>query len=228
MKLAKNSLQEKSEIYYEQAAIYDRLSEAEDAANKAFDWLLPHIKGKNLLDLGCGTGKYCELFAPYAQHIKGVDAAEAQLEIAKRKTQNFDNVKLVHGDAAHLDLKDKQYDVVIACWMLGTILDIDKRQNVLKRIENTIAPNGSFFLIENNSSGEFEDIRDKTKASKTYNTWLTDSCGFKPAMTAATFFAFDSTEEAQNIIGSIWGDKVAKRVRKPTINHDIIIFHKSF
>jgi len=113
MTLIKNSLQEKSEIYYERAEIYDALSEAEDADNKVFDWLLPHITGKTVLDLGCGTGKYLRLFAPHAKHITGLDASEAQLTIAQRKLPDIDNVILVQGDAVSAPLPNPEYEVVI-------------------------------------------------------------------------------------------------------------------
>lgn len=227
MTFVRNSLQEKSEIYYERAEIYDALSDAEDADNKVFDWLLPRVRGKTILDLGCGTGKYLKLFSPHVRHITGLDAAEAQLTVARRKTSGLDNVTLVHGDAVTAPLPQPQYDVVAACWMLGTILDEQKRLAVLNRVAGLLAPGGTVFLVENNASGMFEEMRGKIPASTAYNLWLQDQAGFSPAVRLSTRFRFDSTAGAQSVIGAVWGEQVAGRVESPEIGHDIVIFRKS-
>ena len=107
-----SNLQEKSDIYYTQADVYEAFSAAEDAAGLALAELLPSIKDKMVLDLGCGTGKYTSLLAPHAEHITGLDAAPAQLEIAKARTKNFTNVDFIKGDAAEVRLTCT-YDVVL-------------------------------------------------------------------------------------------------------------------
>ena len=56
------NLSEKSKNYYEENDIYEIFSIAEDYPNKIYEYLLPKIKGKIVLDLGCGTGKFMQKF----------------------------------------------------------------------------------------------------------------------------------------------------------------------
>lgn len=223
----KHTLQENSEIYYDRAAVYDAFSAAEDADGKVFDFLLPYLKGRSVLDLGCGTGKYLRLLAPHVRAITGLDAAQAQLAIARRNTANSGNVTLVHGDALTAPLPLARYDAVIACWMLGTVVDETRRRAILDRARSILSPGGIIFLVENNSSGAFEEMRGKIPASTAYNKWLTDVAGFTPSVRLPARFLFDDTAQARSIIGAIWGAPVAARVEGPDIAHNIVIFTKN-
>ena len=127
MNYVKNSLAEKSEIYYERSEIYEKLCQAEDFEGKVMEFLAPRLSGLRVLDVGCGSGKYVKLLAPVAQWITGVDAALGQLEIARSKTQGMANVDLVLGDAAGAPLIGAPFGAAIACWMLGTIAGERKR-----------------------------------------------------------------------------------------------------
>ena len=60
--MTKLNLSEKSKNYYEENDIYELFSIAEDYPNKIYKYLLPKIKNKTILDLGCGTGKFMQKF----------------------------------------------------------------------------------------------------------------------------------------------------------------------
>ncbi len=223
MSYSKNNLQEKSEVYYQKANLYEEFCAAEDARGQVFNWLLPHIENKTMLDLGCGTGKYLRLFAPHAQHICGLDAAEAQLTIARAQTRNFRNISFIHADAAENPNLGK-YDIALACWMLGTISSEPKRLDILNCVRASLHPGGRIFLVENDASGMFEEIREKIPVSIAYNAWLQDVAGFRITARLATSFQFRDITHARHIIGGIWGEAVGQKVNTAEIGHNVLIF----
>lgn len=230
MAFMRNSLQDQSEIYYERASLYEEFSRAEDAERKVADFLLPRVEGRDVLDLGCGSGKYVELFAPFARHITGVDAAEAQLSIARSKASGFGNVALIHGDALDAPLPKARYDVAIACWTIGTIADEAKRLAVIERVERLLAPGGGFYLVENDSSGAFEDLRGKNAVSAAYHQWLRHEAGFDLVGKISTRFEFSALGEAVRIMGAIWGAEVGSRTLlhgQGSIEHCILVWSKT-
>jgi SAM-dependent methyltransferase len=224
-----SSLQEKSDIYYTQAEVYEAFSAAEDASGLVLAELLPAIQGKTVLDLGCGTGKYSALLAPHAKHITGLDASFAQLEIAKARTKNVTNVDFVEGDAAEVALT-RTYDLVLACWMLGTIADEAKRGQILHRLDYNISFGGEIFLVENAEDSEFEAIRGRTndplQRTKRYNDWAL-ARGFRVLRELDAHFEFETAEKAREVFGAIWGEAAAARVRSARIGHKITIYRKA-
>lgn len=223
------NLQEKSGIYYAQADVYEAFSAAEDADGLVQAELLSSVKDKTVLDLGCGTGKYIELLAPHARHITGLDAAPAQLDIARERSKNLANVDFILADAEEAALT-RTYDVVLACWMLGTIADEAKRAAILGRLDSNIAFGGEIFLIENAEGSEFEAIRgrldDPQQRTQRYNDWVLAQ-GFRVWCELDAHFQFDTLEQARRVFGAIWGDEAAARVKAPRIGHKITIYRKA-
>ena len=68
-----------------------------------------------LLDVGTGTGRMAELFAPRAAHVTGLDKSPEMLRIARTRLQGLpaDRVDLVHGDFTALPFADSCFDTVL-------------------------------------------------------------------------------------------------------------------
>ncbi|NBC37610.1 metalloregulator ArsR/SmtB family transcription factor [Novosphingobium sp. FSY-8] len=68
-----------------------------------------------LLDVGTGTGRMAELFAPSAAHVTALDNSPEMLRIARARLQHLPNgsVDLVQGDFTSLPLGDTGYDTVL-------------------------------------------------------------------------------------------------------------------
>ncbi|MEP5938069.1 MAG: metalloregulator ArsR/SmtB family transcription factor [Erythrobacter sp.] len=80
---------------------------------------LSKASGKNelgrLLDIGTGTGRMAELFAPRADHIVALDKNLEMLRIARAKLQHLptDAVELVQGDFSDLPFEVAEFDTVL-------------------------------------------------------------------------------------------------------------------
>lgn len=68
-----------------------------------------------LLDVGTGTGRMAELFAPRAGHVTAFDKSPEMLRIARARLQHLpaDQVELVQGDFAALPFAEGAFDTVL-------------------------------------------------------------------------------------------------------------------
>ena len=75
---------------------YKKIRENEANANNVFEIpalfsLLPNLKGKSVLDLGCGFGEHCKGFIKKgAAKVVGVDISEKMLEVAREECHKPD------------------------------------------------------------------------------------------------------------------------------------------
>lgn len=158
-------------VYFEKNSVYDIFAEAEDAEHLVERTLIPHILGKKLLDFGCGSGKYSALLAPYAKTIYAYDRSKDQCNLTRAHTTQLQNVTVYDS----LSTLPADADVAIACWVFGTIPE-NEREDTFHQLTQCIKPEGKILFVENDTTGEFEDIRGKTthpdKPTERYNNWL--------------------------------------------------------
>lgn len=219
------NLSEKSKNYYEENDIYEIFSIAEDYPNKIYNFLLPKVQNKIVLDLGCGTGKFMQKFYKETTKYYGLDLSNEQLNIAKEKVKDS-NVEFICCSAENIPLPDNSVDVIISTWVLGTILEIDRRSKVLEEMKRVLKKDGNIYLVENDIGGEFEEIRNRypnIKKTKEYNDWI-ESNGFKIESQFKTYFQFANCEEAKNIFSNIWGEDIKDKIKSNIIEQNIIIY----
>ncbi len=87
----------------------------EAALTKALDTLAQQGSLGRLLDVGTGTGRMAELFAPRAEHVTAFDKSPEMLRIARARIQDLpaDRVELVQGDFDSLPFPDSAFDTVL-------------------------------------------------------------------------------------------------------------------
>jgi len=101
---------------------------------------------KNLLDLGCGTGRHILNIAGSGIDVSGVELSEVMLEKAienlRDKSKLHNRVKFYHGDIKSIRLKEK-FDVII---MLFHVMSYQNSNNdimlTLKTIKEHLNENG--------------------------------------------------------------------------------------
>ena len=78
------------------------------------------VRGKRVLDLGCGDGRLALGVAPFATRVDGMDPDAEAIAAAKRKARRAGvrNVRFAAGAAQHLPYPDSAFDVVILSWTL--------------------------------------------------------------------------------------------------------------
>jgi SAM-dependent methyltransferase len=72
--------------------------------------------GRELLDLGCGTGFHLPYFATIAASVTGVEPHPDLAALARRRTRRLPSVRVLTGLAQSLPLPDASVDVAHARW----------------------------------------------------------------------------------------------------------------
>lgn len=217
-----NHLMTDSKTYYEESDIYALFSEAEDKKGHIFQYLQEQLAGKNILDLGCGNGKYSHLLQPYVQNIYSLDLSLPQLNRVSKKQ----NIYPLCARAENIPLASKSLDGVLCCWMLGTLPTFEQRETVLREIKRVLKDDGVCYMVENSIGGEFEVLRGRyPNDSRTfeYNMWLLER-GFSVAKHIHTHFEFESSSIAQQVFSSIWKERLTCAIERSTIKHPVVIF----
>lgn len=85
------------------------------------DFVKRFATGKDLLEVGCGTGLLLARFGEFAKRAVGMDLSEGMLEHARAR-----GLTVEHGSATSLPFEDASFDVACSFKVLAHIPDIDK------------------------------------------------------------------------------------------------------
>ena len=222
----KNLLKD-SKAYYEDNGYYEIFSKAEDAEHKVADYLNNISNNKIVLDAGCGTGKFLKVLEINAKKYIGVDLSQNQLEKARLKSLSKKST-FICSNLSKIPLEDNSVDLIVSTWVLGTISDINERNNALNELKRVLKNEGCIILVENAEGSEFEKIRgrDKDNRTKDYNDWIIKN-DFVLEQEIDTYFEFNTYENAKKCFEVIYGNDIASRIINNKIEHIINIYKYS-
>lgn len=110
--------------------------------------LLGNIKGKKILEVGCGGGQCSIAFAKLGAKVIGIDFSEKQIEFAKHlaKKERAD-VNFLIGNAENLrKIKSNSIDIVFSAYALQYVTNLRKCFNEVRRV---LKRNGIFVFSFN-------------------------------------------------------------------------------
>ncbi len=110
-----------------------------------------------LLDVGTGTGRMAELFAPQASHVVAFDKSPDMLRIARARLQHLPagSVELVQGDFAQLPFAPRGFDTVLFHQVLHYA---QAPEAVLAGAARVTAPGGRVAIVDF-AAHDREDLR---------------------------------------------------------------------
>ena len=133
------------------AAAYELYNNSPDSYSYTIEWpciqeLLPDLRGKSLLDFGCGTGIFTFLLEQYyPSKIIGIDLSEEMLKIAIAKAEaKKSSARFVLGDANKLaSYFDETFDLVFSSTTTQYLANFDV---LFENIRKLLKANGTCIL----------------------------------------------------------------------------------
>lgn len=130
---------------------YAQMPRSREGLKAAGEWhqlqtLFPDLKGKSVLDLGCGYGWHCRYCAQKgASHILGIDTSEKMIGVARQR--NADQaIEYKVCSIENYDFPKDQWDFVISNLALHYVENLEE---VFRKVHQTLKTSGTFvFNIE--------------------------------------------------------------------------------
>lgn len=100
---------------YDEFCSYDSKTDERTLKHNMFDFI-----GKEIVDIGSGTGESTFYFAKYAKSVIGVEPEKSMNEEAKRKAKEMgiQNVSFVEGKAQSIPLPDNSADIITGMYFM--------------------------------------------------------------------------------------------------------------
>ena len=138
-----------NEIFFEG---YKKIRDNEVNANNLFEIpalfsMMPELKGKRVLDLGCGFGEHCRRFVDYgAEKVVGVDISEKMLEVAMTENSH-PRITYINIPMEEIPQLNEQFDVVVSSLAFHYIEDFE---GVIKNVYDMLDVGGIFLFSQEN------------------------------------------------------------------------------
>lgn len=103
------------------------------------------VANQKVLDIGCGEGGYSRELAKRGANVTAVDCSTASIEYAinKANSENLHICHLVRNSNDLYEIRDNEYDLVLASMMLMDCEDFDGTVQEIKRV---LKKNGRIFI----------------------------------------------------------------------------------
>ncbi len=108
------------------------------ASQYEFDTLvsfMPNLAGSNVLDIGCGTGRFVRPLAKIAKYATGIDASKDSIDLLRKraKQEGIRNISARVMDFQELT-NNEQFDYVLIVNVLHHVQDMEKLLNKIHQI----------------------------------------------------------------------------------------------
>ena len=146
--MAKQSIYD-NEIFFNG---YRNLRHNEANANNIFEKpalysMLPKLKNKVVLDLGCGYGEHCVSFIENgASKVIGIDISKKMLEIANTENAH-PKIKYINIPMENIGELDVSFDVVVSSLAIHYVEDY---KGLVRNVYNLLSKNGVFVFSQEN------------------------------------------------------------------------------
>lgn len=133
------------------AQAYESFTSGKDSYSNLIEWkaiktIIPDLKGKRILDLGCGTGRFSFLFEELKpSQIIAVDLSEEMIEIGKKTAEEKESIiQFIKNDIENLSaVTSNSIDLIFSSTTLHYIKNLN---NIMDEISRILIPGGTCIL----------------------------------------------------------------------------------
>ncbi len=123
---------------------------------------LPSLRGKVILDVGCGHGADIPTYEKMgASEVFGIDSSKAMIDEAKKIVKDKKN--LFVGNMEDMPFKDNQFDIIVGRYSIHYLENLDKAYREFSRV---LKKNGVLILVAHHPVLGFMQLGGKTYESK--------------------------------------------------------------
>lgn len=113
----------------------DLQTNPDNLMHQAFKFLPENFTNKQIIDIGCGEGRWSRLMAEKGATVTGIDPSQKMIEIAKKRSKKFnDKIKLLNTDLINLTDSDKKFDFAFSCYTFNNISNLNDIFQILNKI----------------------------------------------------------------------------------------------
>ncbi len=122
--------------------------------------IIGSVKGKDIIEYGCGTGRFTTRLASNAKTIVASDISLESLKVLQQKISdnNFLNIALVHANSIQLNFVEDSFDIAMSLQVLEHIPQKWQRAKLYNSIYKSLRPGGRSI-----HSVYFYDMRQRLK-----------------------------------------------------------------
>lgn len=106
--------------------------------------MLGEVKGKRVLDLGCGSGINTQTLRKSGADVSGIDFSREMIETARKE---FPDIDFRVGSALELPYRDNEFDIVVAFLVMEHIKELSK---AFAEVFRVLKPGGVFVFSTGN------------------------------------------------------------------------------
>ncbi|HEX7065490.1 MAG TPA: class I SAM-dependent methyltransferase [Bacillales bacterium] len=204
-------------IYNEEAGKYELMISKEDHEGHILKTLheIVDLQGKDVVDIGAGTGRLTRLVAPYVKSIKSYDLSRHMLDVisAKLSAQHYKHFETKVSDLRTIPVEENSVDVVMADWSICYLASSnhpewkENLETVIKEIHRVLRPNGKIVIFETLGTGYVEP--NPPDFLTQYYQELEQVYDFHHK-SIRTDYAFESMEEMRELIPFFFGEDLQK------------------
>ncbi len=164
------------------------------------------LKGKRVLDLGCGIGRFSGFLQSKGAIVTGVDSCQDMLKFNITCTT-------VCSPITKLPFKDGSFDIILSVWTLQYLCSLDLKM-AISEINRVLSPEGTIYFIEQLTLSGYDGVFPRTHYL--YDDYLLRS-GF------SKIYCRPVNSSLDKIIGIIRFGKISKYFFKYIIPVHLII-----
>ena len=103
-----------------------------------------YFKGRTVLDVGCGSGRWTYAMASLDARVVAVDFTDAAVEVTREVTQGLENVDVIQANLFQLPFRAEQFDFVVSWGVLHHTFDTAA---AFRAIVPLVRPGGMLYVM---------------------------------------------------------------------------------